>query len=116
MRQAILHAPDGLGGVYPLGTDDVGRDVFSRLLYGARLSLSIGAVVVTLSLLVGTLLGLIAGFAGGVVEALIMRLMDIMLAAADAAAGDRHRGRPRPRSVERHAGGRRSCSCPASSG
>ena len=80
MRQSILHAPDGLGGVYPLGTDDVGRDVFSRLLYGARLSLSIGAVVVTISLLVGTLLGLVAGFAGGVVEALVMRLMDIMLA------------------------------------
>ena len=80
MRQAILHPPDGLGGVYPLGTDDVGRDVFSRLLFGARLSLSIGAVVVTLSFLVGTLLGLVAGFAGGVVEALVMRLMDIMLA------------------------------------
>jgi len=77
MRQAILHPPDGLGGVYPLGTDDVGRDVFSRLLFGARLSLSIGAVVVTLSFLVGTLLGLIAGFAGGVIEALVM---DIMLA------------------------------------
>ena len=80
MRQAILHAPDGLGGVYPLGTDDVGRDVLSRLLFGARLSLSIGAVVVTLSFLVGTLLGLVAGFAGGVIEALVMRLMDIMLA------------------------------------
>ncbi len=80
MRQAILHPPDGLGGVYPLGTDDVGRDVLSRLLFGARLSLSIGAVVVTLSFLVGTLLGLTAGFAGGVIEALVMRLMDIMLA------------------------------------
>jgi dipeptide transport system permease protein len=77
MRQAILHAPNG---VYPLGTDDVGRDVLSRLLFGARLSLSIGAIVVALSCLVGTLLGLTAGFAGGIVDALVMRLMDIMLA------------------------------------
>ncbi|HTC08655.1 MAG TPA: ABC transporter permease subunit [Acetobacteraceae bacterium] len=77
MRQAILHAP---GGGYPLGTDDVGRDVLSRLLFGARLSLSIGAVVVSLSFVAGTLLGLTAGFAGGIVDALVMRLMDIMLA------------------------------------
>jgi dipeptide transport system permease protein len=77
MRQAILHAP---GGGYPLGTDDVGRDVLSRLLFGARLSLSIGAVVVALSSVVGTLLGLTAGFAGGILDALVMRLMDIMLA------------------------------------
>src|SRR5579871_6560926 len=77
MRQAILHAP---GGGFPLGTDDVGRDVLSRLLFGARLSLSIGAVVVALSFTVGTLLGLIAGFSGGIIDALVMRLMDIMLA------------------------------------
>jgi dipeptide transport system permease protein len=80
MRDAILHAPDGLGGHFPLGTDDVGRDVLSRLLFGARLSLSIGAVVVAISFLTGTLLGLVAGFAGGIVDALVMRLMDIMLA------------------------------------
>ncbi len=78
IRTAILHRP--AWPAFPLGTDDLGRDVLSRLLYGARLSLSIGAVVVTLSFLVGTLLGLIAGFAGGVVDALVMRLMDMMLA------------------------------------
>ena len=54
--------------------------MFSRLLYGARLSLSIGAVVVTLAFAVGTMLGLVAGFSGGMIEALVMRLMDIMLA------------------------------------
>jgi dipeptide transport system permease protein len=80
MREAILHAPTWFSGAYPLGTDDVGRDVLSRLLYGARLSLSIGAMVVTLGCVVGTLLGLVAGFAGGVIDALVMRLMDIMLA------------------------------------
>jgi dipeptide transport system permease protein len=64
----------------PLGTDDVGRDILSRLLHGARLSLLIGLIVVTLSLAAGVLLGLIAGFARGVTDILIMRLMDIMLA------------------------------------
>jgi dipeptide transport system permease protein len=76
-RSYVLHAPDWM---FPLGTDDVGRDVLSRLLYGARLSLSIGVAVVVQASVVGTLLGLVAGFAGGVADALIMRLMDMMLA------------------------------------
>jgi dipeptide transport system permease protein len=62
-----------------LGTDDVGRDVLSRLIYGARLSLLIGIMVVALSLSIGTVLGLTAAFAGGFVDVLIMRLMDIVL-------------------------------------
>jgi dipeptide transport system permease protein len=62
-----------------LGTDDVGRDVLSRLIYGARLSLLIGIVVVALSMAIGTVLGLTAAFAGGVVDVAIMRLMDIIL-------------------------------------
>lgn len=77
VRDAVLHAPDW---AFPLGTDDVGRDVLARLLYGARLSLSIGVAVVTQASIVGTLLGLIAGFSGGITDALIMRLMDVMLA------------------------------------
>ncbi len=64
---------------FPLGTDSVGRDILSRLIYGARLSLVIGAVVVALSLSAGTLLGLTAAFAGGVVDMVIMRLMDMLL-------------------------------------
>ncbi len=63
-----------------LGTDAVGRDILSRIIYGARFSLVIGLIVVTLSLSVGVALGLVAGFFRGVVEALIMRLMDIILA------------------------------------
>jgi dipeptide transport system permease protein len=63
-----------------LGTDDIGRDVFSRVVHGARLSLLIGAIVVSLSLAAGIALGLLAGFARGIVEIAIMRLMDIMLA------------------------------------
>ncbi|MBI2768264.1 MAG: ABC transporter permease subunit [Burkholderiales bacterium] len=64
---------------YVLGTDAIGRDILSRLIYGARLSLSIGIAVVMLSLAVGIVLGLIAGFARGVVEIAIMRIMDIIL-------------------------------------
>jgi dipeptide transport system permease protein len=64
---------------FPLGTDDVGRDILSRLIYGARLSLLIGFSVVVLSLGIGTVLGLTAAFAGGVTDVVIMRLMDIVL-------------------------------------
>ncbi|MBX6321890.1 MAG: ABC transporter permease subunit [Rhodospirillaceae bacterium] len=63
-----------------LGTDDVGRDILARLIHGARYSLLIGCIVVTLSLATGIMLGLVAGFARGLVEDLIMRAMDIMLA------------------------------------
>ncbi|MGZ5181350.1 MAG: ABC transporter permease subunit [Ramlibacter sp.] len=62
-----------------LGTDAIGRDILSRLLHGARLSLSIGLGVVALSLAAGVVLGLVAGFARGVVEIAIMRIMDIVL-------------------------------------
>jgi dipeptide transport system permease protein len=64
---------------YPLGTDAIGRDILSRLIHGARLSLLIGIAVVTLSVVVGTILGLVAGFFRGVTEIAIMRLMDITL-------------------------------------
>jgi dipeptide transport system permease protein len=64
---------------YPLGTDPIGRDILSRLIYGARLSLLIGIVVVTISIVLGTVLGLVAGFSRGILEIAIMRLMDIIL-------------------------------------
>ncbi len=64
---------------YLLGTDAIGRDMLSRLIYGARLSLLIGLAVVSLSVLVGTFLGLVAGFFRGILEIAIMRLMDIIL-------------------------------------
>jgi len=69
----------GGGWRFPLGTDDVGRDMLSRLIHGARLSLVIGLSVVALSLTVGTALGLTGAFAGGIVDIVIMRLMDIVL-------------------------------------
>ena len=64
---------------YPLGTDAIGRDILSRLIHGARLSLVIGLAVVALSVVVGTVLGLTAGYFRGVFEIAVMRLMDIIL-------------------------------------
>jgi len=63
-----------------LGTDAVGRDILSRLIYGARFSLFIGLVVVTLSVVSGVLIGLVAGYFRGRVDTFIMRIMDIILA------------------------------------
>jgi dipeptide transport system permease protein len=62
-----------------LGTDAIGRDILSRLIHGARLSLVIGLAVVVLSVIVGTILGLTAGYFRGIYEIGVMRLMDIIL-------------------------------------
>ena len=67
-------------GHYYLGTDPAGRDMLSRLIHGARLSLLIGVIVVTISLAAGIVLGLVAGFFRGGVEIAIMRAMDMLLA------------------------------------
>ena len=69
------------GGVskYILGTDDLGRDLLSRLIYGARVSLGVGFMVVFLSLTVGTFLGVLAGYFGGWVDSAIMRFVDILM-------------------------------------
>ncbi|MBP6121559.1 MULTISPECIES: dipeptide ABC transporter permease DppC [Providencia] len=82
-REFLLVPPvwqDGGSWQFILGTDDIGRDLLSRLMYGARLSLLVGCLVVVLSLIMGVTLGVIAGYFGGVVDALIMRVVDIMLA------------------------------------
>jgi dipeptide transport system permease protein len=82
-RAAFLVPPiwqEGGHWPYILGTDAVGRDLLSRIIYGARFSMFIGAMVVTLSMSAGITLGLLAGYFRGWVEATIMRLMDVILA------------------------------------
>lgn len=64
---------------YPLGTDDQGRDILSALMFGARISLLVGLASVIVSVVVGVGLGLLSGFAGGKVDAFIMRVCDVML-------------------------------------
>lgn len=65
---------------HPLGLDDLGRDVLSRILHGARISLRVGFSVVLIAASIGVILGAIAGYFGGIVDTLIMRLCDILLA------------------------------------
>lgn len=65
---------------HPLGTDELGRDMLARLIYGGRLTLFLGIVPVVCAFVIGTLLGLIAGYVGGVVNTLIMRTIDVFFA------------------------------------
>lgn len=74
---SILEGPSLL---HPLGTDDLGRPVFDRLIIGSRTSFLVATGVVTVSLLIGVLVGGLAGFAGGWLDQLIVRLMDVFLA------------------------------------
>ena len=71
-------SPPGAGSL--LGLDQLGRDIFSRLLFGARISLMVGLVVVALAGVVGTLVGVIAGFAGGWADHVLMRITDVFFA------------------------------------
>jgi peptide/nickel transport system permease protein len=73
----VLQSP---GAQHWLGTDGLGRDVFSRILYGARVSLYSGFLVVSVSMVIGTVIGLVAGYAGGIIDAVLMRAMDALLA------------------------------------
>lgn len=75
-RKHILESPSLK---YPLGTDDLGRDVLSRMILGSRISLSVGFVSVGIATLIGIFLGAISGYYGGWVDSIIMRFIDIML-------------------------------------
>jgi len=65
---------------HPLGTDDLGRDILGRLIYGSRASLTVGVAAVSISVIIGLLLGALSGFYGGLTEAFIMRITDVFLA------------------------------------
>ncbi len=82
-RSALLLPPmwfEGGNASYILGTDDIGRDILSRIIHGARLSVFIGLIIVVMSCVLGVILGLLAGYYGGTLDILIMRFVDIMLA------------------------------------
>jgi ABC-type dipeptide/oligopeptide/nickel transport system permease subunit len=74
---AVMRPPSW---AYPFGTDELGRDVFSRVIHGARISLQIGVITISIALALGTLVGLAAGFYGGVVDGALMAVMEILLA------------------------------------
>ena len=80
-RQAnIIERLQGSSASHYLGTDKVGRDIFSRIVYGTRISLKVGFIAMTFSVGFGTFFGAIAGYYGGKLDNVIMRVMDIMLA------------------------------------
>jgi peptide/nickel transport system permease protein len=68
------------GAEHLMGGDDLGRDVFSRVLYGARLSLTVGLLSQAIALVLGLVVGLLAGYVGGIVDTLLMRFVDLVLA------------------------------------
>ena len=62
------------------GTDDLGRDTLARIIHGAQVSLQVGVVAISIALVAGTLIGLVAGYYGGIVDLVLMRVVDIMFA------------------------------------
>ncbi len=76
----VIQRLKGWSSEHYFGTDKVGRDIFSRVVYGSRISIKIGVVAMTFSISIGALLGMIAGYYGGWLDNIIMRLMDMMLA------------------------------------
>jgi peptide/nickel transport system permease protein len=79
-QQDLLHVLAGPSAAHPLGTDDLGRDIWARLLYAGRIDLLIGFTAVLAPFILGSTLGLIAGYRGGWADAVIMRVLDIVVA------------------------------------
>ena len=79
-RQDLMISLEGPSLEHPLGTDEFGRSVLSRIIYGARLALMISVLSVVGAVVIGTLTGLLAGYLGGILDTILMRIMDILLA------------------------------------
>ncbi len=80
LAQDLAHRLEAPNALHWFGSDELGRDIFSRVLYGARISMPLGIVVVLLSSLLGVIIGGISGYAGGATDELIMRVADVFLA------------------------------------
>ena len=80
LKQELVRRREPPSWEHPLGLDEVGRDVLSRIIFGARTSLQVGVGSVSFAILIGALMGAISGYMGGWVDNIVMRLMDIMLA------------------------------------
>lgn len=80
VEQNLLIRLQGPSAAHWFGTDELGRDIFSRILYGARISLTVGLIAVSISCIAGCALGAIAGYYGGILDTVIMRISDIMMA------------------------------------
>ena len=80
LEQSLTDRREPPSSQNPLGLDDLGRDILSRVIFGARKSLQVGVLSVTMAIVVGTWIGATSGYLGGWVDSLVMRLMDIMLA------------------------------------
>ncbi len=80
IKQNLAHRLQGPSAAHWLGTDEFGRDIFARLIHGTRVSLQVGIVAVGISIIIGGILGALAGYYGGKLDNIIMRIMDIFLA------------------------------------
>src|SRR5262244_139047 len=79
-KQSLIEKRARPGGKFPLGADEFGRDILSRVIYGSRVALVVGVLSVSIALGLGLLLGSLAGFAGGWVDAIVMRATEVLLA------------------------------------
>jgi peptide/nickel transport system permease protein len=87
LTQSTINRLQSPSGEHWLGTDDYGRDVFTRILYGTRVALLVGVLSVAFGAIFGTIIGVVAGYTGGLVETILMRIVDIMLSFPDLITG-----------------------------